>query len=252
MNNKKTIFLNMKNIKEHNASLILIILLCIDLVFILLHFLNSATPFLNHYKFSLCKDMGYPEIYQYLKWFCIMILLVYISVSRKSYSYVIWVLVFTYFLFDDALKIHERAASYMVRHLNLTPVFGLKPHPFGELSFSLVVGILFLFLVLWAYIHGSQAFKKISQDMLILIFALFFFGVVVDVIHTINFGKYIYFVLGVLEDGGEMLVASLILWYVFLLSLYNENNTPHLYNLIHVILTRHSNFKVKAINENKE
>lgn len=234
----------MKNIKEHNASLILILLLCIDLVFILLHFLNAATTFLDNYKFSLCKDMGYPEIYQYLKWFCIMILLIYISVSRKSYSYVVWVLVFTYFLFDDALQFHERAASYMVRHLNLTPVFGLKPQHFGELSFSLIVGILFLFLVVWAYIHGSQAFKKISQDMLIFIFVLFFFGVVVDTLHTINFGKYVGFVLGVLEDGGEMLVASLILWYVFLLSLHNENNTPYLCNLIRAIPTRHSNFKV--------
>lgn len=51
------------------------------------------------------------------------------------------------------------------------------------------------------------------------ILLLFFFGVFLDMAHlTIDFGFRIKFILIVIEDGGEMLTASFILWYVYLLT----------------------------------
>ena len=64
--------------------------------------------------------------------------------------------------------------------------------------------------------------------MLLLILALVFFGVGVDMAHiAIKLGRKVNFIFGVVEDGGEMLVASLILWYVFLLSIREETKSSY-------------------------
>jgi hypothetical protein len=206
-------------------------------------------------------------MYQYLKWFWISILLVYVSILRRSFSYIVWVLVFAYFLCDDALRIHEDVGKHIARNLILTPPFGLRlPYlgelagrldyvdpkeiivmlglrlqDIGELAVSAAAGLILSPLVIWAYLHGSQAFKKMSQDMLLLILALAFFGVFVDMADiSIDLGEKVAFILEVIEDGGEMLVASLILWYVFLLSVRDETATSYLFDFVRVILTRRS------------
>jgi hypothetical protein len=48
------------------------------------------------------------------------------------------------------------------------------------------------------------------------------------------------FILEVIEDGGEMLVASLILWYVFRLSIRDETATSYLCDCLRVLVTRRS------------
>jgi hypothetical protein len=191
MNVRTTPFMNKKtpasqcisNINEHSTSLFLILLLCADIAFIALHSIDALTPFLNNPFYSLGTERGYPEMYQYLKWFWISILFVYVSILRRSFNYIVWALVFTYFLCDDALSIHEIVGNHIARNLILTPPFGLRLQDLGELAVSAAAGVFLLSLVIWAYLHGSQAFKKMSQDMLLLILALAFFGVVVDMAH---------------------------------------------------------------------
>lgn len=227
--NKKTASEYLSHINEHSTLLLLLLLLCADLAAIALHSINSLTPFLKNPFLSLSKDGGYPETYQYLKWFWIVVLLVYISISRRTFGYAVWGLVFTYFLCDDALQIHERVGNRIAWHLTVTPPLGLKFQDLGELAVSAAAGVILLSLVAWAYSRGSQAFKKISQDLLLLILALVLFGVVFDMAHSaIRLGWKVEFILGVIEDGGEMLVASLILGYVFGLSARAENTISSL------------------------
>jgi len=241
MNKKTTTSECIRNINEHSALLFLILLLCADLAFIALHSINTLTPFLNNSLYSLERERSYPEMYQYLKWLWIIILLVYVSILRRSFSYIAWGLVFTYFLCDDALSIHERVGRHVAGSLTLTPPLGLRLQDLGELAVSAAAGMILLSLVIWACLHGSQAFKKMSQDMMLLVLALVFFGVVVDMAHiSIELGRKVNFILGVIEDGGEMLVASLILWYVFLLSVRDENATSYLCDFVRVVLTRRS------------
>jgi hypothetical protein len=231
----------LRNINEHSALLFLILLLFADLAFIVLHSIDILTPFLNNSLLPLGRERGYPEMYQYLKWFWIIILLGCLSISRRSFSYISWGLVFTYFFCDDALSIHERVGNHIAGNLTITPPLGLRLLDLGELAVSAAAGMILLSLVILAYLQGSQAFKKMSQDMLLLILALAFFGVVVDMAHTsIKLGGKVDFILGVIEDGGEMLVASLILWYVFLLSVRDGNATSYLCDFVRVVLTRRS------------
>jgi hypothetical protein len=241
MNKKTTTSECIRNINEHSASLFLTLLLCADIAFIALHSIEILTPSLENSFYSLEKEGSYPEIYQYIKWFWIIILLAYISTRRRSFSYNAWGLVFTYILFDDALSIHESVGYYITRNLTFPLPLGLRYRDLGELAVLGTAGVILLPFVIWAYVRGSQAFKKMSQDMLLLILALVLFGVVVDIAHiSIQLGWKVNEILRVIEDGGEMFIASLILWYVFLLSERDENATSYLFDFVRIVLTRRS------------
>lgn len=241
MNKKTRASEHLRNINVHSASLFLILLFCADLAFIALHSIEALTSFLNSSLFSITKDRSYPEIYQYLKWFWIIILLAYISILMRSFSYIAWSLVFIYFICDDALSIHEIVGKYLAGQLTFTPPLGLRLQDIGELAVTATAGTILLPIVVLAYFRGTEAFKKMSRDMLLLILALVFFGVFVDMLHiSIQLGWKVSFILGVIEDGGEMLVGSLILWYVFRLSVCDENTTSYLFDFVRAALTRRS------------
>jgi len=93
--------------------------------------------------------------------------------------------------------------------------------------------------LVWAYRKGTQIFRRISLDIGLLVLVLVFFGVVVDMIHeAVNFGYVIYFILGVVEESGEMLAVSPILWYIFLLNVRGVNAGYYLCDFVRIVLTR--------------
>jgi len=84
-------------------------------------------------------------------------------------------------------------------------------------------------------------FRKVSQDIIILILVLVFFGVVIDMADiAIRLGKGVGFALGVIEDGGEMIAVSLILWYVFLRTVRDDSADCYLCDLLRIVLARRS------------
>jgi hypothetical protein len=60
------------------------------------------------------------------------------------------------------------------------------------------------------------------------------------VIYTIGFSWEVLFVFEVVEDGGEMLAASLILWYAFLLNMRDDDSRVYIRDLLSGVLTRRS------------
>ena len=211
--------------KQRAVLLLLALVISIDLAFIALHSINEFSPLLNNRLYSLEKDLGFAEMYQYVKWFWIILLLTYTSITRRSFCFIAWVLVFSYFLLDDALSLHETVGLLISRNLGITPILGLRPEDYGELAVSAAVGLLLLSFVTWAYVKGGQAFRKMSRDLLLLILILAFFGVVVDMVHVVSYQSDLdmtSFFLAVLEDGGEMIVGSLIFCYLFLVAITRD------------------------------
>lgn len=220
---------------KSNASLFLVLLLSADVAYIVIHFVSFYTPYLNFEINSLYYDWTLPEVYQYIKWLWIIILLIYVSKKRRLFGYTAWALVFTYFLLDDALQIHERVGAHFTRNFDFIAPFGLRVADIGELAISATVGMGLFLLIALAYMKGEQAFKKVSQDMLLLIFALVFFGVGADmVLLAMNMGGLKGHILGVIEDAGEMWVASLILWYVFVLSTRDKNTRSYICYILRI------------------
>ena len=230
-------------LNERSATVFLVLLLCVDLAFFGMHFVAAIIGdikwILESDLFNIERDRGYPEIYQYIKFFWIIVLLFNLSLKNRSLHYIPWVLLFSYFLLDDSIHIHEEAGSFIKQFFNFTPPFGLRLQDYGELAITATAGILLFPPLVWAYRKGSQIFRKISLDIGLLVLGLVFFGVVVDMIHeAVNFGYAIYFIMGFVEESGEMLAVSLILWYIFLLNVRGTNAGCYLCDFVRIVLTR--------------
>jgi hypothetical protein len=219
MNNRKAVLRRLSSLKDDGASSLLMLLVAADLVFIVAYFFHVHTSIFDIYLFSLTIDRSYSEIYQYVKEFWIVLLVFGIFVKTREIGYVSWSIFFAYILVDDSFFLHEQLGDLMANRLPGKALIGVQPQDYGELAVIVVSTLLLLGLIGIFYIRGSNRFRVNSRDLLIFLLLLGFFGVFIDVVHaSVELGWKGNFLLDVLEDGGEMLVVSLITWYVFLLN----------------------------------
>jgi len=227
-----------------SALLLFLLLVSADLAFVLIHAASKIISPTNEYTLlSLESDEGYPEAFQYIKWFWLAILFIFLSVKRKALNYSVWGLFFSCLLIDDALSLHEKAGAFIAGHLDLILPFGMRPQEIGELIFAGTVGLFLLSLILSAFKRGSRAFRRMSCDTLLLVAVLVFFGIVVDMAHvsSARIGGAVTGLLGIIEDGGEMLVASAMLGYAFAATMARgENAAPFLLGGLRSVLRRRS------------
>ena len=209
---------------EELCLLILILLGSADFVFIVLHPVGKL-GFLSE-QFDITQEGGYAELFQYVKEFWCTILLLLVAWQARSASYLVWTFFFGYLLADDMLQIHETGGEMIAAHLNFASGFGLRAKDLGELTVTLAVAIVLFLALGLTYWHSNPRFRKVSMDILLLLAGLAFFGVALDMLHVMVynvealgswasiFGEAI----GLIEDGGEMLVMSLMVWYLFLVA----------------------------------
>ena len=196
---------------QAGSNRLLFLLLITDFIFVVMHVVLIRIGF-DPFLFSLQADLGLSEIFQYVKEFWIVILLVIAAIGCGKWVFASWACLFLYLLLDDSLQIHENLGVCLADYLSLEPFLGLRAEDFGEIMASMFFGGLLLLLVLAAYVFSDPRSKLASRRILYLVLCIAFFGIIVDMVHsafpTIPG-------LAVLEDGGEMIVMSLILWYVF-------------------------------------
>jgi hypothetical protein len=216
---------------EPGASILLLLLISADVVFIVLHMIIAVfAPYS-----PLCNTQGicaYMNIYNVIKLFWIVVLFAYVFRARRSTHYLSWILVFTFLLLDDAFLLHQTIGTYLLEIWNTSSLQDIMPgQRFLELGVLAMAGILLLSVVAWSYLHGSPGFRKVSQDVVLFLLALAFLGLIVDLAEAMKLDRRVIFALGFVEDGGEMVVNSLLLWYVFRLALWkgkSELSTHHL------------------------
>lgn len=241
MTESKIVLPGKEQFKETSASSFLLLLLVADFAFIFLHFLLQMTPILNNPLYSLERDRGYPEFYQYVKELWIIVLLLSICVRTRAVGYIAWVMLFGYLLCDDALQVHEKSGNYIAARLYFVPLLGLRAQDFGELAVSAMSGALLLTLLAWFYVRGSGTFKRSTKHLLLLLLTVAFFGIFVDMLHAaLKMGRKVDLLLGVVEDGGEMIAMSFVVWYVFLLNVREGDLGFSLRSLVGAALTRRS------------
>ena len=203
----------MKTDKSRYKLLILLVLT--DFFFIVLHIFHKYTDFGPGRLLSIDQDMGFAEMFQYIKEYWIGLILLWFALKRRSFLFFGWSLMFFYLLFDDALMFHESGGTILTRYFNLQPILGLRAQDIGELGIAVIVGVAFLAIIGISHYFSEQRLREISKRIAILLVALVFFGVFVDIIHSMFRKTEISNLLALIEDGGEMVVMSLITWYVF-------------------------------------
>lgn len=203
---------------DNKADRFLLLLLVVDIVFIVLHVIYGHTALLPTRLFSLEQDRGYAEVFQYIKEFWIALMLCFVAIRKSHLLYFGWSLLFFYLLLDDAISIHERVGWYLSDFYNLNAMYGLRAGDIGELVVSISIGVPLLLLIGIAHYRSNPADRRISTILIVMLAFLAFFGVAVDMIHVIVMNTKLGGVVGIVEDGGELVVMSVITWFVFSLN----------------------------------
>jgi hypothetical protein len=198
----------------YGASFILLLLIAADTAFVVVHLVHKHSTLLASDLYSLSKDGGYAEIFQYVKLYWIVIMLFALWSRTREPVYTAWMLLYAYLLCDDALQIHERVGGAIARSWGYGDAFSLEGKDFGELTLSAAFGLVFLGLISMTYLRSTQVARDASKDLALLFAILVFFGVGMDVLHTAVEVPSVKQLLGVLEDGGEMFTVSVVCWYV--------------------------------------
>lgn len=200
------------------ATLLLLgLLLSIDAMFVVVHAAHVWSPWLNAPHYRLDTDRGLAEVFQYIKFLWLLACLAFAYLQTRRGVFLAWMLVFALLLLDDVSQLHEIAGLRIAEALGFAGAFGLRPEDFGEIAVAAAIGALAVALVLATVRTGERVAHHLSADMLVLLCALAFFGVFVDAAHTIAYfeAPQLVVALTVIEDGGEMLVVSLLTAYAF-------------------------------------
>ena len=200
--------------KDSSAKLFYLFL-ATDFAFIILHIIHVSTDWISSDYFSIERERGYAELFQYIKEYWIALILVILAVKWRSILCLIWSLLFFYLLLDDSLEVHEKLGELISNQLAFSPAFNLRAKDLGELLVSAGVGLFFLIAIAIAYRFGDRISREISRSLIVMLFTLALFGIVGDLLHMAFYESFLKPFLGLLEDGGEMIVISVMAWFVF-------------------------------------
>ena len=169
------------------------------------HFLLQ-TNILTSDRFSIYRDRGYPEYFQYTLAAIAALSFFYVAWKKQIFAYLVPAGIMTYLVLDDAFSIHERAGAFLASERPIIAPFKLSSMHIGEALFLSLAGISFLVVLFFAYIRSQQ---KVRFDLIIFTTILFIagiFGIVFDALSV--FTKIGFF--GFAEDSGEMISVALI------------------------------------------
>ncbi len=192
---------------------VLWLLLGVDAIFVALYAVYGLTDVITDPRFGLIEDWSFGESFNYLKELTIVGLFLFMAVRRRSYAYLIWAIVFVYVLADDSTQIHERMGEVLAATLALVAVDSLRAVDVGELLWFALSGLTVLSGIVHGFRIGDRAERETTVTLGLLLVALAVFGVFLDMpFGTTGFADKI---LGAVEDGGEMMILSLMLWQVW-------------------------------------
>lgn len=220
----------MKTSSEKRWSLFLLILLIsADLVFCGVEILY-AWEYTGNHMYSLTTDRGYAEVYGYIKFFWIIIGLLWLTYEKYQPVYIVAALLFFYFLLDDSMKLHETMSGNIIDWFDLVPALDLRAQDVGEITVSVFVGFFFLITGWLAFKYSDNFARRVGFYLLIGVIGLAFFGVGADILHQILWSEspWINTPLVILEDGGELIVVSVICWFVYSL-VSQELSLPYIH-----------------------
>lgn len=203
------------NTDRDRDTTLLMLFVGADIAFMALHLLHTYSGFFTDSQFSLAKERGFAETFQYLKEGWIGTMLIWFTLTTPNLLYPSWSLLFGYLLIDDLFEIHEGLGARIVGHFELPPMFALRPQDFGEVAVTASAAVLFSVLIGVGHYRGDPAARSFSRSLLGRLLLLVFFGVVVDMINVMIVHPVWTLALGVVEEGGEMVMMSVIVWFVY-------------------------------------
>lgn len=191
---------------------ILLFLVIVDVLLISAHATIKIIG-VEEYLLDLGVDRGYGEFWQYLKYLATSLLLVAIGVSTRSSVAFAWIAVTAYLAVDDVFGVHEGMG---VRIALLLPQLGGDGIHVGEIVWLGSVGAVLVAAVVLAHRRTHARGRAVSVVLAALFAGLIVFGVAVDAIHHLILrAPFFDAPLTALEDGGELVLMSLVVAFTW-------------------------------------
>jgi hypothetical protein len=205
---------------------LLFLLILADATFLLLHILYVYTTWLPTSYFSLSRDRGYAEFFQYTKELWIAALFLLLGVRQRKALYLVFSVIFFYLMLDDSLALHENLGAHLAERLLFQPAYGLRAVDYGELLVYALFGGAFFFTILITFALSDPTARMVGRTVLFLLVLFSGFSVVLDMLEIMTKIPWVSEIFKILEESGEMVVMSLITWYVFRLDLEAPHVSP--------------------------
>ena len=189
-------------------------LVLVDLIFIVadgtgrvLRDLDAYDGWLTHELMNVETDRGLPEMFVYAKTMLIIGLLSAVYARVRQPIYLAWVFIFVIVLVDDVTRLHEVLGDDLVDAIGFPALFGIPRLIWGETAIWAVLGLIALIPLRRGFSGSERPHTDIGRAFLWLFGGLLVFAVGIDhlkvMLHDRVRG------LGLIEDGGEMIVISL-------------------------------------------
>lgn len=174
---------------------------------------------------KITRDRALPEIYGYFEWAVIIVALLWLTIRDRWFAPLRWAVVFLIILIDDSIQVHETVGLWLTQYLPLPASLQDQTQDIAELMVFAVMGVIAVALTASMFFSRDDATRAISKRFGFIILFLVFFGVFLDFVHqTIKLGstgtfaaEFLPQIFAILEDGGEMIVASYAAAYVLTL-----------------------------------
>lgn len=212
-----------RTVAEPSFRRIVATLLLIDVLLLLAPIVAGGLVYLGlleavPQQLKLQPVWSLPSLFIYLKWLLIAACLA--TAWRKSDEPLLLSLaiIFGLLLIDDSLELHEQLGTATKDWLGYGPAFGLRGDDLGELTIWAILGAVCCAVFALGYRRSSLAGRGIGHVFLLGIAALAACGIVVDMLSIMahDFGdgtvnRATRFLFRCVEDGGELMIASLLL-----------------------------------------
>lgn len=163
---------------------------------------------------QLTRDRSYGEVFQYIKQFWLVLLLAALAWQRSWQFCGVFAALFLFFLVDDYAALHENMGAALAQSFDQPTWLSIETYHIGELLVFVVYAIVSLALVIACFPRPGVG-RRLARDLIVLLALMAFFGVGIDAVRAIPWPELVGDAIGALEDGGEMIVMSLIVWRVF-------------------------------------
>ena len=166
--------------------------------------------------FNIDRDWGGGEILSYIKWVLIIGALIACFMKNRKPIFLGLVGLFLVCLLDDSIGLHERGALWLIEDLSIYRYFGTHQAVVGELISWAVLGIPAVASLGLGWRMSNSRDRRLVLPAIALFSGVVVCAVGIDAIHSslpdrsLEAG-----LMGMLEEGGEMIFLSLLLAFVW-------------------------------------
>ncbi|WJL94747.1 hypothetical protein QSU92_12310 [Microbacterium sp. ET2] len=204
---------------QRAVQVMIVLVIGIDLLLGLTHVV-IMTFFDAPNVWRIDMDWSFAEAYQYMKYFWVAALLVWYARATRGWAILAWVPLIVFFLLDDAMLLHEQAGLWFAAQPWAFDVGPLSAQTVGELGFVAVIGAVLVIPIVGLYAMSRARMRWIFRLLAAIVVAFLLFAVVVDAGHSLVQNiRILDRSFGFIEDGGEMILLSLLVLVVFRLNI---------------------------------